>query len=174
MNIFSSYRNILCPIHYVFCVFIIYCLSGCYSFTGGSIPDHIKSLYIATVEDNSGYGNPQYRDFFTQDLYEKFRNDNSFSLVESGGDARLYVKISSIQDVGMTISPGELVTENKITISCEAEYYDAVKKKTIWKKNFSNFNVYDISNAQIERNEAIRVALGQTADDILLAVVSVW
>ncbi|MFC2130060.1 LPS assembly lipoprotein LptE [Bacteroidota bacterium] len=149
-------------------------MSGCYSFTGGSIPEHLKTLYISSVSDNSGYGNPVYRESLFQKLVSKFQKDNSLKLVDRGGDARLSVSIKSIRDEIQTVRPGELERERKITVTCDVEYYDAVKKKSIWKRNFSNFEIYDLENAMLERDRAINEALEQTTDDILLAVVSGW
>ena len=71
-------------------------------------------------------------------------------------------------------SPGEIETERKITVACEAEFYDAVKKKTLWKRSFSDFETYGLANAQEERNEAVFRALERVGEDILLAVVSAW
>jgi hypothetical protein len=174
MKKYSYLRNIFIPLIFLTCIFVLVQLSGCYSFTGGSIPDHLKTLYIASVNDVSLYGNPAYKDNLTKLLIDNFRNDNSFTLVDRGGDARLSVIIMTIVDATMTIRPGEIETERKITVNCDAEYYDAVKKKSIWKKSFSNFNVYQLSNAQVERDKAIQAALKQTSDDIMLAVVSGW
>ena len=155
-------------------MFVMSNFFGCYSFTGGSIPDYIKTLYISTVTDNSGYGNPKYREEFMRTLVETFRKDNSLNLVEKGGDAKLYVVISAIRDEISKIKPGELETQRKITVVCDAEYYDAVKKKAFWKKSFSNFNIYDLTNVQVNRDQAVSDALKRTADDILIAVVSGW
>ena len=174
MTFFSLFRNVIYKIHYVFCMILIPSLVGCYSFTGGSIPPHIKNLQISTVEDISGFGNPLYRDELTTRLFDKFRNDNSFTLVETNGDAKLDVQISTIKDEPQTVQSNELVSENRVTIICRAEYYDYVKKKIIWEKNFTTFDVYDIGNAQAGRDEAILNALEQAADDILMAVVSGW
>jgi len=149
-------------------------LAGCYSFTGGNVPDYLKDLYIATVNDNSGYGNPSYRSTLTENLINKFKNDSPFRLVERGGDARLEVAISSISDQTTTVSPGELETERKINVNCEAIYYDRVKNKEIWKKSFSNAQMYELAGAQTARDAAVNLALNQISDDILLAVVSGW
>ena len=159
-------------------ILLIALITGCYSFTGGSIPEYLKTLYIATVTDNSGFGDPKYRDALTQLLVQKFRNDNSFSLVEKNGDARLDVVISSVKEEPLIVKPGvgqELESERKVTVILDAEYYDGIKKKQFWKKSFSAFGTFDISkNPQQGREKAIKTALEQTADDILLAVVSGW
>ncbi len=149
-------------------------VTGCYSFTGGSIPPHLKTLYIANVDDMSGIGNPSYRELLMQKLFENFRNDNSFSIVDFGGDAKLFVKITSISDQPQTIGVNELVGGNRIDVRCEVEYVDDINKKTIWKKSFSSFDVYEVSNAQVGRDVAIQNAINQIASDILVAVVSGW
>jgi len=61
-----------------------------------------------------------------------------------------------------------------MTISCSVEYFDAVKKKMIWQKSFSNYAVYEISNAVAGRDLVVENALEKISDDILLAVVSGW
>jgi len=49
-----------------------------------------------------------------------------------------------------------------------------VKRKQVWKRSFSNFQVYLISQGQQAREEAVIAALQQIGEDILLAVVSGW
>lgn len=159
------------------CIFIAFILSGCYSFTGGTIPPHLKTLNIGNVSDNSGYGNPLYKETLTTLLIDKFRRDNSFTLVEYGGDAKLSITINSIAESVMTVEAGnrgEIENERKITVSCNVEYFDAVNKKVIWNKSFSNYNVYRLTDAQTGRDNAVSKALEQTGEDILMAVVSGW
>ncbi len=174
MKINSYLLNIYLRILLLSCISGLVLLVGCYSFTGGSVPEHLKTIYIASVGDNSGYGNPVFRDYLSQNLTLKFQNDNTLKVVDRKGDARLTVNISSINDQIQTVNPGELESERKVTVICNVEYYDEVKKKVIWNRKFSNFEVYDLANAQVEREIAVNKALEQTIDDILLAVVSGW
>lgn len=172
----NSYRlNILISISVVICILVLSnFLKSCYSFTGGSVPQHLKTLTIGTVNDQSGFGNPEYKMILTESLIDNFRRDNSFELVETGGDARLSVSINSLSESTVSVNPGELENERRITVVCTVEYYDFVNKKSIWKKDFSNYGIYEIKNALTARNDAIRNALVQIADDVLLAVVSGW
>ncbi|HPO62231.1 MAG TPA: LptE family protein [Candidatus Kapabacteria bacterium] len=149
-------------------------LSGCYSFTGSSIPEHIKTIYISSIKDNSGYGNPNYREKLTQNIIDNFRRDNSLELVEAASDSRLNIIISSIRDETSTVKAGELEKERKMTITCEAEYIDNIKRISFWKKNFSNYSIYSLDNAQANREQAISDVLQQISEDIMLAVVSGW
>ena len=170
----SFFRNTKLRIDYVICILVLVLFSGCYSFTGGSVPEHLKTLYIATINDNSGYGDPRYREQLTQLIIDKFRNDNSLKIVDRNGDARLSIVISSIKDETLVVRPGEVETERKISVTCDVDYFDAVKKKEIFKKPMTNSIVYPLANAVTERNKAISKAFEQLSDDILLAVVSGW
>ena len=158
----------------IICIICIQMFIGCYSFTGGSVPDHLQTISIAPSNDNSGFGNPRFRDILNRRLIDKFRNDNTLVLVETNGDAQLQSTIASINDAIVSVSPGEIERERKLTVTVDAEYTDVVKHKTVWKRSFSNFQVYVISQGQQAREEAVIAAIQQLGEDILLAVVSGW
>lgn len=147
---------------------------GCYSFTGGSAMAHIKTMTIQNVNDNSGFGNPQYREILTQGIIDLFLNDNTYEIVDLSGDSRLTVVINSIREVAVSVNPGELETERKVEISCEVEFYDNIKKEIIQKRSISSYDIFPVADAQAGRDVAIRNALGQLADDVLLTVISGW
>lgn len=149
-------------------------LISCYSFTGGSKPEYLNSLFIAPVIDNSGYGNPKYREILAQNLVDKFQSDNSFQIFERNADARLTAVIKDIREEKAIVSQTELETERKIVVNVEVEYYDAINKKLIWKQQFSNFSLYQIASAQIGRDEAVKNILEKTSEDILFSVISGW
>lgn len=148
--------------------------AGCYSFTGGSVPGHLKTLNITNVNDLSGFGNPEYKDLLTQSIIDNFQKDNSFNLVETGGDARLNVSISSIRENPVGVSPGELETDRKVEVICDAEFFDVVLQKSVFRKSFPSNEVYSVSDGQAGRDNAIRKVISKLAEDILLAVVSGW
>lgn len=178
INIITNYFKVdFFPKIFLFFIFACYIFQGCYSFTGGSVPEHLKTIYIAAVSDNSGYGNPLYKDNLTQLLVDRFRDDNSFKITETVGDARLSVSINTINDATLAVRSGRqgtLENERQITVNCSVEYYDALKKKSIWSKTFSNYSIYELANAQQARDEAVQLALEQLSDDIFLAIVSGW
>lgn len=151
-------------------------LSGCYSFTGGSVPEHLKTISIPSVKDISGYGDPRYKDKLTQSLIQKFQNDNSLKVVDLSGDAKLTVTIDGVKEESTTTQGGkvELEKERKLVINCSAIYFDNVKKKKIWEKKFNSFQIFSLTNLSQSRLEAAETALGNIADDILISVVSGW
>lgn len=149
-------------------------LTSCYSFRGGSIPDHISTLSIASVIDKSGFGDPTFREFCTETLVRRFRSDNSVQLVDDNGDARLSPILTRVQDQIVTVQTGDLEDQRRINVAVEAEYFDAVKNKVVWKKTFENSDVYNVADATQGRRQAAERALQRIADDMLLALVSNW
>lgn len=175
VNLFSFFRNREFAFLSVICILITaHILSGCYSFTGGTIPPHLKTITILSVTDNSGLGNPRYREILTQQLIEKFRNDNSFTLAERNGDAQLTAVITSITDATVAVGSGEIERERKTVVTVEADYFDSVKKKSIWKKPFSTYQIYIVAEGQSGRDAAVESALKLMSNDLLTAVVSGW
>ncbi len=174
MKIFSYFRNNKLIYVLLICMFVISTFNGCYSFTGASKAKHLNTLRIEPVVDISGYGSPKVKDNMILFLIDKFRNDNTYNIVDKEGDASLRVQINSINDETMVVNPGELEKERKLTVRCEVEFLDNIMKKTIWKKSFSNFSVYDVQKALTSREEALFDALSRTSEDILIAVVSGW
>jgi len=154
----------------VLCIF----LSGCYSFTGGSLPDYFETLNIQNIKDNSSYANPQFKELFQEYLNEKFSRDGTLSLTNKKGDCQLIITIQSIQESPVALNTNELETERKITVTVVAEFIDNVNKKTLWKKNFSQYGIYQITAAQAGRNDAVDEGLKLISEEILFSVVSGW
>lgn len=148
--------------------------TACYSFRGGSVPEHLSTVSIATAVDNSGFGDPRYREYLTQRLVTRFRSDNSLQVVEDQGDARLTPVIVRIQDRVLNVGGDDLEGQRRITVAIEVEYFDAVKNRQVWKRTIENFDTYSAAAAAEEREEAVRRAIDRVVDDILLAVVSNW
>lgn len=149
-------------------------MTNCYSFKGGTIPDHLKTIYIATVNDVSGFGNPLYKDVLTENLITNFSRDNSYSLADRNADAELITDLVSINEAAVTVTPGELERERRITVTCKVLYYDNINRTEIWTRSFSVYEMYEIAQMQSGRDLAIETALTQIAGDILFAVVSDW
>lgn len=149
-------------------------LTGCYSFRGTSIPPHLKSISVSSVIDNSGFGSAVYRELTYLKLVEKIRQENALLLVDRDGDARLKVVLKEIRDEPVAVRAGAVERDRKVRVALDVEYYDAVKKRAIFQRVFTNAVVFEVALASTQRDAAIRSALQQNVDDILLAIVSGW
>lgn len=149
-------------------------LTSCYSFTGGSLPEHLKTVYIPAVIDKSSYGNPVYKDNLHQYIIDNMNRDGSLTITNNKGDSQVSVTIESIIESSVSINQNELETERKITVSLAVLFYDNINKKNLLEKKISNYGIYQIAQAQAGRDEAVDLALKQAAEDIMFAIVSGW
>lgn len=148
-----------------------------YSFTGASVPSHLKTIAIPVVDDRSGSGEPGLRENFTEELTQKFIDDNSLEVADrTNADALLECTILSVREAPSAVSEGENVQTRRITITVKALYRDLVKRETVFDKNFSNYADFqtDTGNFLEARNAALEDASNLLIEDILLGVVADW
>jgi len=150
---------------------------GCtYSFKGASPPDGIRTIFIPTFEDISGFGSANLRDDFTRLLKNKFITDATLEYAEKvNADGILFCTIKSVSDEPLVVSGGDQVSKRKITIDVLVDFQNLKSKKSVWKKNFSNWGEYESSGGGFtKRDQGIQVAMNKIADDIVIEVTSNW
>ena len=154
----------------------LFLISCSYSFTGASVPEHLKSISIPIAKDKSGSGEPLLSDKFTIELTTKFEDDNTLRVDDKvKANAILECTILALSDAPAIVSSGEDVSSRRITIRVKVVYKDFVERKTVFDRNFSNFGDYvNQGDIQTVRGQAIDTALDKITEDILLAVVSNW
>lgn len=156
-------------------VFLINFIGCFYSFTGASVPSHLKTLALPFADDRSGSGEAGLRENFTEKLIKKFVDDNSFEITEQGSsDAIIETVIQNINDAPASIIAGESVAYRRITISAKVVYKDLINRKTIFEEVFRAEADYEAADVITGRSEAISKALDLLTEDILLKVVSNW
>ncbi len=157
-------------------------LQSCsYSFTGASVPAHLKSISIPVFSDKSGSGEFDLNRNITNKLIQKFIDDNTLQIgTMQNANSVLEGTISGLSDSFSVVSGGDKVTTRRITITVRAVYKDLVKKTTVFQREFSNYSDYptvdfppgdDITSV---RKKAIESAIDKITEDILLGVVSNW
>ena len=146
-----------------------------YSFTGASVPEHLKTIAIPIADDRSGSGEAGLRENLTQKLIQKFIDDNTLQVAErTSANALLECSIVSLSDAPAIVSAGESITSRRITVGVKVIYRDLVKRTTVFEKTFSNYSIYQSSNPIDGRKTAIEEAIDLISEDILLDTVSGW
>lgn len=151
-------------------------LAGCpYSFTGASVPPHLKTIGIPLVDDRSGFGEPGLRERFTTELTNLFINDNSLEVADRNtSDCLLEGAITSIADAPSVVGSGEQVSRRRITMSVNFTFQDMKLRKKVWEKTFSNWGDYDSGGGPSQREAGVQEAIRKLTEDILLETVSGW
>ena len=148
-------------------------VSGCYSFTGSSVPVHLKTVAIPLFDDVSGFGEPNLREKLTQKVVDNTVNDNSLEVADrTSSDSIIEGTIVSVVDAPSVISPGEQVSTRRVTINVRASFTDMKFRKKLWEKSFSQWGEY--AQGSPDRSAAIEEAIGKIAEDILIETVSGW
>ena len=149
--------------------------SGCYSFTGSSLPTGIKSIAIPLATDNSNSGLSNIRQQLSDQLVTKFTHDGSLQVRDrSAADALLEVTITAITDQPIGVRTGEELTNKRVTITVEATYRDQKKQKTFWERSFQQNADYPISQGLDGLTTALKNAEDKLSNDLLLGVISNW
>ncbi len=157
-------------------VILLLGVQGCiYSFKGGSVPPHLKTIAIPLLDDQSGSGEPNLRENFTNKLVTRFRQDNSLQIADkSRADVLLEGTITSVTTTPQQVTTGETLTKQRLTISVKVTYQDLKLKKTIYDKQYSDYGDYDISGGPDQRQAAISSALDKLTETILNDTVASW
>lgn len=151
-------------------------LFGCfYSFKGGSVPPHLKTIAIPIVEDQSGYGDPTLREQFTSQLVQRFINDNTLEMADRGSaDAVLDGVITDVRDAPSVVQAGEQVATRRITVTIHMTFQDLKLRKKVWERDFSSWGDYPSGSGLTQRTEGMNEAVRKLTEDILNETVAGW
>lgn len=175
-HIFKVKSKVISVLYFLFITLQVVNFGCCsYSFTGASVPEHLKSISIPVPDDRSGSGEAELRELLKNKLTQKFIEDNTLRIAERvNANASLDCTISSLVDAPAVVSAGEQVRTRRVTLSIQVTYKDLVKRKNIFERTFSDYGDYNADGSIAERRAAIDAALEKITEDILLATVSGW
>ncbi|MFI5211842.1 MAG: LPS assembly lipoprotein LptE [Ignavibacteria bacterium] len=165
------------PVKYLLMIGFACGIFSCnYSFKGASPPEGIKTIFILNFRDESSFGLPTLGEEMTLILKNKFIKDNTLEYADkTRADGSLECIIKTVTDEAMVVTGNEQVSKRKVTLVLSVEFLNLKTKKSIWKKDFSNWGEYDSSEGGFsKRDEGIRSAEDKITDDILLEVISNW
>jgi hypothetical protein len=149
---------------------------GCpYSFTGASVPKHLKTIAIPLVDDQSGFGEPRLRENFTAALTDLFVRDNTLELADrTTADALLEGSIVTVTDAPAVVAEREQVTKRQITMAVRYVFQDMKLKKKVWEKTFTEWGQYESGGGASQRTVGLDGAIRKITENILLETVSGW
>lgn len=152
-------------------------LAGCayYSFTGATIPEHLSTVAIPLVEDNTVSTVTGLDDELTRLLVDRFVRQTRLNLEtnETGADVLLQVVITRYVNQPTSVSGQEQATRNRVTVTARVAYEDQVNDVELVGRTFSAFEEYDPLDPAQEETAAF-AALEKIADDVFTAATSNW
>ena len=166
-------RLYICPMFKRGCgiFWIVLWLTGCYTFTGSTLPGHLKTIRVFPVEDKTL--NPELAEQLTQALIDGFQGKSSLRIVADAGHSELMVKLKSYSHTAYNTS-GASVLDYQINLGVEVQFYDKVKGKVLYQEqNLPGFATYSIQNGETE-TQGQRKAVEAVVNLILDNTVSGW
>lgn len=158
-------------------VALVTLLGGCtpYGFKAGTAPSHLRTIYIPTADDQSGFGRGTLRQDVTDMLIRKFRDDNSLQVVTTAdADSQLDATVTSVQDVRATLSDQSYETSREIIVQLRVVWQDNVKGGNVYARTFSARSSYSLDRGAQGESEAFEAAVDQVTTEVLNASVAMW
>lgn len=144
---------------------------GIYSFSGSTIPGHIKTVSVPLFEDATAeFGVDQE---ITDALIEAITKDNTLKIAGvRNSDSILRGKISSITDRAGQYDGNETASDFRITVTVQVVFEDVEKHTSMWEETFSQYGEYD--NQDTRRDDGITKAIDKLTTEIINRTVSGW
>jgi hypothetical protein len=154
-------------------------LPGCayYSFTGATIPEHIRTVAIPLVDDRAPGSPPDLDQALTNLLIDRFVRQTRLALEtdEAGADALLAVRLDRYSVDPVAVTGQEVAALNRVTVAVSVRYLDRREDRERLARSFSASAEYDPLAAGLEGESlAAEQALRRIADDVFNAATSEW
>jgi hypothetical protein len=146
-------------------------LAGCYSFSGTTLPAHLRTVRIAPVANKTLES--ALSDQITRGLEEGFRSRSNLRRVNEGGDAELIAVLTDYSHRAAMTS-GATVTSFRVDILASVRFIDRVRGDTLYSDDrVPGYAQYEPAKGQTEE-AAKRVAVDALIKVILDNSVSGW
>ncbi len=143
---------------------------GAYSFSGSTLPAHIKTVHIPLFEDQTAeFGIDQQ---ITDGIIEALIKDNTIKIGgRNQADALLLGQIVRVTERAGQYSDTEQASDFRLNITLKASFEDVKKRNVIWEEEWTEFGTFTSSG---DRSDAIAEAAEKLAENIVNRTVSGW
>ncbi len=151
------------------CCLAVFIRCGTYSFSGATLPPHLKTVAVPLFDNRSPeYGVDQR---ITDAVIEAVIRDNTLKIADpSNADCVLRGTLMRMEDRAGQYDSNEAASTYRITLTVQAVFEDLQKKTVIWQNSFSAFGTYGGS----DRETGITEAVDKLTTDIINKMVSNW
>jgi len=142
---------------------------GIYSFSGSTIPSHIKTINVPLFEDKTAeFGIDQQ---LTDAVIDGITKDNTLKISgPRGGDSVLKGIIVNVREQAGQYDQQERASDYRIFITVRVTFEDVKKRKTLWEEEFSEWGRYE----GVNRDDGIKEAVEKLKEVIINRLVSGW
>ncbi len=146
---------------------------GIYSFTGSSIPSHLKTVAIPLFEDRTTQ--PGLAAELTRSVRQAYIENNSLRVTEQGANATLLVTLTGYRNEPSSYDEQGYVREYRVVITAAAVFRDEQKKTDLWKEdNITARGPYTVSSPAETEEDGKRRALKELSTYLIENTLSGW
>ena len=151
---------------------LVVCSCGPYSFSGSSVPSHIKTVAIPLFENNTAeFG---LTEKVTDALLDDFVKENILQIVDrKDSDSVMRGTITRVSDVPYTFDENEEVQEFRVTIFLNLVWYDRTNQTNLFEGKISGWGVYAADTPE-DRTEGLDDAVERLVTEVLNKTLSGW
>lgn len=157
---------------FLLCISFVGC--GVYTFSGSTLPSHLKTVDIPLFTNQSLQ--PGVAEDITAKLNSKVQEDNLLKPVSQNSDATIIGKVLSYDNRPYTYGSKSVrnvdVSSYSVKISVEVEFLDNKKDKTIYKGVITEEGIYDFEKETEEVGK--ERAVEKIIDKIMQNSVQSW
>ena len=149
--------------------------SGCYSFKGISIDPAVNSFYIGEFNDRS-QGAPANLSFtFIEDLSNKIRSESRLKYKEVDPDISFEGEIRRFQVAAGSVTSGEQIAYNRLTIEIFVKYVNYKVEKDKWEQSFKYYADFDPNTQLLSVQDGLIERINEKLiDDIFNKAFTNW
>lgn len=132
-------------------------LHGCgikYGFTGGSIPEGMKTYTVEFFDNTAPIVNPTLSQTFTEALKERIRSQSSLSQVTNEGDAIFEGRITGYSIAPAAVEAGtDRAALNRLSITVNVKYTNTINPEDNFEQPFTRFKDFSSAGGSIPAQE---------------------
>jgi len=164
----QSLKKLLFLLFIHFSIIIIITGCGIYSFTGSSLPGHIKTVAVPLFDNTTAqYGVSQP---LTDGIIDALTQDNTLKIASpKNSDSLLKGSITNVREQAGQYDRNEQASDFKVYVTVTVIFEDRVKKENLWEETWTEWGEYE-SNM----DDGIKEAAQKLSEKILNRMVSGW
>ena len=148
---------------------------GFYSFTGASISNDIKTVYIDYFENKSSTVNPTLSSVFTETLKDYFISNTRLNLTENDGDLSFTGEITNYSIKPISIQSNETASQNRLKIIVKVKFNNKTDKSYDFHTSFSRYKDFSSNeDLSIIEDNLISEICEELAEDIFNKSIVNW
>ena len=159
----------------ILCI-VIFQSCGIYSFSGASIPEEAKSIYISSFKNESSLAPADITNNLMEILISKCQNETNLIISTSNiSDLNFYGKITKYEIQPISIQNNETAAQNRLTIQLEVQYINNIDKDQSFKKNFTDYADFNSEQNLTEIEDELNIIIiTNLVDDIFNNAFMKW